>query len=245
MGRSFYEKEQEKIRNLIKLPLLELVLKFLPHLQLTQKETDDTWEIVAIQLSQIQFSEAINDKKTTEEIDAIPELNGIYVRQYFESMYEEFTKNIQRGIMEWNQVEALTGNRGVPFWYNPSSRADAILYQLYQLRGRDIEIMGIISSENLENKIRRQLKKELKVGPYGLNGQGEEVQNEKENADDIEEDDKLLESTDLLQEYKRSSEKQRNEILRQELIRKDKRIEQLTQENKRLLELNHDLLRLQ
>ena len=58
MGQSFYEKEQKKIKSTIKLPLLELVLKFLPHLQPTIQEKDDMWEIVTIELTNLQYSKS-------------------------------------------------------------------------------------------------------------------------------------------------------------------------------------------
>lgn len=251
MGKSFYAKEQEKIKALIKLPLLELVLKFLPHLQLTQKEKDDTWEIIAIQLTQIRFSESIAEKKSIEEIEELPELNGMYIRDYFDEIYQEFLKTMQFRIAEWNQAEAL--GRRLPFWFNPKDRVDTILYQLYQLRGRDIEIMAMISLENLENTIRKKLDRELKIADHQR--QGHDIKNNDKNntkavevtdatATDDGDVDTVFDSSELVEEYRKSLEKQKNDILRQELIRMDKRLQQLTQENKRLLELNHDLLRL-
>lgn len=128
MGQSFYEKEQKKIKSLIKEPLLELILKFLPHLQPTIQIKDDTWEIVAIELTNLRYSEILNSNNTNnnnkngksrtlsssssslsssgisikkpvtsnvvDEIESMPQLNGIYVREYFEELYKEFKKSL-------------------------------------------------------------------------------------------------------------------------------------------------------
>ncbi|RLV94911.1 hypothetical protein JA1_001405 [Spathaspora sp. JA1] len=226
MGKSFYEKEQEKIKALIKVPLLELVLQFLPHLQPSPRERDDTWEVVAIQLGQQQFTGALDDKKSIEELDSMPELNGFYIREVYEELYDTFRKSIQFR----NAVEAppmpIDGRTTVDslharaFLFNPKDRPEALLYTLYQMRHLDIEIMANVSRENLETSIRNHLKQQ-------------------QLSDDV---DHIPPTRELVQQYKKSAELKRNEILKQEINKKDKRLEQLTQENKRLLELNHDLL---
>ena len=167
MGQSFYEKEQKKIKSTIKLPLLELVLKFLPHLQPTIQEKDDMWEIVAIELTNLQYSKILssssssaatvttagtmasgglkNEKsysilqrtkllagqkpssKVVEELESMPELNGIYVRDYYEELFNKFKSDFQFSIA-MNRPDVLDGSRsGNPMMANIiKDRSDAL-----------------------------------------------------------------------------------------------------------------------
>ena len=85
MGQSFYEKEQKKIKSTIKLPLLELVLKFLPHLQPTIQEKDDMWEIVAIELTNLQYSKILSSNCLSDQ-------SGSNIKQYTNLLYVEEEK---------------------------------------------------------------------------------------------------------------------------------------------------------
>ncbi|EGW31777.1 uncharacterized protein SPAPADRAFT_62371 [Spathaspora passalidarum NRRL Y-27907] len=221
MGKSFYEKEQEKIRALIKIPLLELVLQFLPHLQPSQRQRDDTWEVVAIQLGQQRFSEAVHEKKSMEEVEAIPELNGFYIREMYEQLFANFKKEMQfRLAMQTAAVpNSSAGSPMRTLSFNPQDRAEALLFTLYQMQYWDVEMMAKVSQEKLEKSFRRYLEQQ-----------------------ELGEKDKLEVPLPVVHQYRKSVELKKNEILKEEISKKDKRLEQLAQENKRLLELNHDLL---
>ncbi|EMG45458.1 hypothetical protein SBY92_000345 [Candida maltosa Xu316] len=245
MAPSFYEQEQKKIKNAIKLPLLELVLKFLPHLQPTIQAKDDTWEIVAIQLTNLRYSEILankpspntakgskksNGNNVVEEIESIPELNGIYVRDYYEELFANFKKNIVF-MINLNRSENLQGRPGNDMGYLIKDRGDALLYELYKLEYKDIELISKISSETLEDKLRKHLEKLYKVSENGdAMDQDEEV------------DDGILDSKELLEHYRNSSVRDKNKMLQDQIVKQDKKLEQLKDENQRLLELNHELL---
>lgn len=264
MGQSFYEKEQKKIKSLIKEPLLELILKFLPHLQPTIQIKDDTWEIVAIELTNLRYSEILNSNNNNtnnnkngksrtlsssssslsssgisikkpvtsnvvDEIESMPQLNGIYVREYFEELYKEF-KKVYYFQLSVNRSEALHGRPMNELGYVAKDRCDAILYELLKLEYKDVELMSKISQEKLEEKYRKQLDKLYNVS------------NEEENVvkDDI--NDEILESKELLEKYKQGLSIIKNQLLQDEIVKKDKKLQQLKDENQRLLELNHELL---
>ena len=90
--------------------------------------------------------------------------------------------------------------------------------------------MSKISQEKLEEKYRKQLDKLYNVS------------NDEENVikDDINDD--VLESKELLEKYKQGLSIIKNQLLQDEIVKKDKKLQQLKDENQRLLELNHELL---
>lgn len=280
MGQSFYEKEQKKIKSTIKLPLLELVLKFLPHLQPTIQEKDDMWEIVAIELTNLQYSKILssssssaatvttagtmasgglkNEKsysilqrtkllagqkpssKVVEELESMPELNGIYVRDYYEELFNKFKSDFQFSIA-MNRPDVLDGSRsGNPMMANIiKDRSDALLYELYRLEFKDIELISKLSQEHLENKLSKQLNKLYKIPNHDDKQQeGDEDDEEGRNG----EYDAIFDSQELLEKYKTSLYNNKNQMLHDEITKKDKKLEQLKVENQRLLELNHELL---
>ncbi|RCK57879.1 hypothetical protein Cantr_06140 [Candida viswanathii] len=247
MGQSFYEKEQKKIKSLIKEPLLELILKFLPHLQPTIQAKDDTWEIVAIELTNLQYSEVLKSQNSAksrnslssssssgamtmkklvtsnvvDEIEAMPQLNGIYVREYFEELFKEFKKTYYFHL-------SINARRGMQ--YVVKDRCDAVLYELFKLEYKDLELIAKIGQEKLEANYRKQLDKLYNVTGHEENGVGDEV------------DDGILDSKELLEKYKKGLSVIKNQLLQDEIVKKDKKLQQLKDENQRLLELNHELL---
>ena len=251
MGQSFYEKEQKKIKSLIKEPLLELTLKFLPHLQPTIQAKDDTWEIVAIELTNLQYSKVLNSQKNPksrtssssssigmrnsvssnviDDIESMPQLNGIYVREYFEELFKEF-KKVYFFQLSVNRSEALQGRPMNQLGYVVKDRCDAILHELYKLEYSDLHLMAKIGQEKLEEKYRKQMDKLYNIS--GENGNALE--------DDI--DDGILDSKELLEKYRHALSIVKNQMLQDEIIKKDKKLQQLKDENQRLLELNHEFL---
>ncbi|CAX43160.1 conserved hypothetical protein [Candida dubliniensis CD36] len=287
MGQSFYEKEQKKIKSIIKLPLLELVLKFLPHLQPTVQEKDDTWEIVAIELTNLQYSKILSSSsssssaassslatasggqrgekpisilqrtkllagqkpssKVVEELESMPELNGIYVRDYFEELFNKFKSDFQFSIA-MNRPDTLDGSRSGNFMMANiiKDRSDALLYELYRLEFKDIELISKLSQEHLENKLRKQLNKLYKIPSHSQFHDDDKRQDG--HGDDNDEEvkdgkyDAIFDSQELLEKYKTGSVNNKNQMLQDEISKKDKKLEQLKVENQRLLELNHELL---
>ncbi|RCK64496.1 hypothetical protein Cantr_00356 [Candida viswanathii] len=255
MGQSFYEKEQRKIKSLIKEPLLELILKFLPHLQPTIQAKDDTWEIVAIELTNLQYSEVLKSQNSAksrnslsssssagalamkkpvtsnvvDEIEAMPQLNGIYVREYFEELFKEF-KRTYYFRLSINASETTDGRPRRDMQYVVKDRCDAILYELFKLEYKDLELIAKIGQEKLEANYRKQLDKLYNVTGHDENGVGDEV------------DDGILDSKELLEKYKKGLSVIKNQLLQDEIVKKDKKLQQLKDENQRLLELNHELL---
>lgn len=214
MAPSFYEKEQSRIKELIKQPLLELTLQHLPHLQSSKSSRQDVWEIVATKLNTYAYEQSLNP---SEKIDEIPILSGIFVEEIYNTLLDKFTKKLP--YLNYNG--ALVKAPPQRDWY--TERTDRLLCELCLTSGYDIELMAKLGKEKLENDLRRATE-------------------ETETAN-VEEDGVASPSTsNALQREKEKQLEKRIALLEQKLEEKNSQLEKLTNENKRLLELNHDML---
>lgn len=191
---SFFQKEKDRVEELIKDQLLLSVLQHLPHLQLTKSEQDDIWEIVAIDIS----------TNFTKSIEEFP-LNGLFMKEIFDKLYKNFTHKFQDiGIM---MSDDMIKNR-------IKDRNDFILFEIFKLRNFDLAIMSKLSQERYEASQRKRFDK-----------------------------DQDFDTKKLLDKYSDKKTVVTLDVLEKELEKKNKKLETLVEENKRLLELNHELLK--
>ncbi|WEJ95878.1 hypothetical protein PSN45_003409 [Yamadazyma tenuis] len=237
-SKSFYEQERDKIKEDLKLPLLELVLEYLPHVQESIKEQEDSWELIAIKLNDHRFVDAIRGgtsshpkgsktKNNSREfnLSELPMLSGVFVKELFESIMREFEDGVPQ--YNWNHriyrtrvVVPADGHQDGSIYYAfnfpvkeaYSQREDLICTELFYLKGIDVETKAKISKDKLIRRITEQ------------------------------ESEKTLRIAEDLNQARISTNDKRLEACIEELKKKDLRIETLDRENKRLMELNQTLL---
>lgn len=205
--KSFYKKEQERIEALIEVPLLELVLQYLPHFQITQEEQDATWEIIAINLNKYQYQAALDSSK--DGVDEVATLSGHYIKEIYDKLQLKF--NSRYAILE-----QMLAQPGTLVKRELETRSEHILHELSLLKGFDIEVMAKLSKERYENQQRAKFTRRM----------GKE-------------DEEVSESLKL---HQGNVDHNKLQMIEQELDKKNKRIDHLGDENKKLLELNHELI---
>ncbi|CAH2350508.1 hypothetical protein CLIB1423_01S11694 [[Candida] railenensis] len=220
MAPSFYEKEQSRIRELIKRPLLELTLQHLPHLQSSKSSRQDVWEIIATKLNTYAYEQSLNP---SEKVDEIPILSGIFVEEIYETLMDKFTKKLPYHHYNGGITVKAPPQRD---WY--SERTDRLLCELCLTSGYDIELMAKMGKEKLENDLRSatvdtEPSHEEESGGAGGGATSPSTSN-------------------ALQREKEKQLEKKIALLEQKLEEKNSQLEKLTNENKRLLELNHDML---
>ena len=192
--------------------MLELVLQYLPHHQPTEQDLLDTWEMVAIDLNNYQLNNTLNTTRD-DEIAEVPTLTGLYIKEIYQARQDKFDDNF-----------LFVGTHAVKYKF--TKKADLILYELNQMNGRGVELLAKVSLENLENRLRARY---FPKSAHTANGT--------ETTEEVYKD-----TATSLQEHKDDLQKLKLEIYEQELSKKNKRISQMETENKKLLDLNHDLL---
>lgn len=216
-NQSFFDQERKRVEKLIKTPLLELVLEYLPHLQLTVQEQDDCWESIAIKLNDIQFKEKI--KQNIKDMEELPTLSGAFVKELFLTIMKEFQKAVYYFNMENKIYRAEIANPHsqqstmffafqLPVKDAYTERDDIICCELFYLKALDVETKAKLAKERFYNNVKN-----------GVDFTKQELERTKVDLD----------SGRL------------NEAL-EELKRLHKKIENLDRENKRLMELNQSLL---
>lgn len=228
---SFFRKEQERVEKLIKDPLLELILTHLPHLQSTVAEQEDTWEIVAIKVNSYPY------ETNTGEDTEIPTLNGPYVKEVYGKLMKDFMlrcyylnrdSNVFQSNITTDRNAALYTTAHLPVREILTLHADRILCELYYLKGYDVEVLTKLSKERYENSQRKTFEDRFKAmtaepadegAKYSAGGTATQLQN-----------------------LKAQQEKQKLQDIEKELSKLQLKVEQLNLENKRLLELNHELV---
>lgn len=212
---SFYKKERERIESRIDEPMLELVLQYLPHHQPTEQDQLETWEMVAIDLNNYQLSKTLNTTRD-DEIDEVPTLTGLYIKEIYQARQDKFDEILLQ--------KKFMGTQAVKYGF--TKKTDLILYELNELNGCGVELLAKVSLENLENRLRARY---FPKSAHTANGT--------ETTEEVYKD-----TPTSLQEHKDNLQKLKLEIYEQELSKKNKRISQMENENKKLLDLNHDLL---
>ncbi|ODV79327.1 uncharacterized protein CANTADRAFT_6468 [Suhomyces tanzawaensis NRRL Y-17324] len=215
---SFYKKERQRIAAIIEEPLLIQVVQHLPHLQLTVEEQESKWEIVAINVNNYQFTKAFEQENAKEHIE-FPTLNGLYLKEMFEGLEQNFKR--QMDIRDRERMFPNSSETDAIQYCN--TRSEFLLYELHRLKGYDAKVLADLGKEQYEKEQRARFEKSLQA-PQG-------------GDYEVDEDTKKL-----IDEFKDALEKIRLEAYEKELTKKKKRVDQLMSENKRLLELNHDLL---
>ncbi|CAK7905719.1 hypothetical protein CAAN3_08S02190 [[Candida] anglica] len=210
---SFYKNEQKRIEALIKEPLLELVLQYLPHLQVggaTNRE--DVWEVVAMKLNTHRVAATLESRDNRDNrTDEIPIFSGRYVADVFKKLIDEYSTKVRRSSLghECNAEAARMKERS-------SDRVDALLYELYILRYYDVEVMAKLSKERLEECAKEIIYGDTNGGPTT--------------------------TKDVLAAAKEQSAIDERELYEAKLAQKMAQLDKLTEDNKRLLDLNHELL---
>lgn len=223
-SESFFRKEQARVESLIKEPLLELILTHLPHLQPSVAEQEDTWEIVAIKVNSYPYD------TTTGEDAQIPTLNGPYVKDVFDKLMKEFVLRslyVRSNLMMYQVTLASDATSQLPVREALTLRVDRILCELFYLKGYDVEVLTKLSKERFENNQRKSFEERFKT----MNA-----------VHSDEKTDEVGETVTQLHNLKVQQEKQRVQDYEKELAKLQQKVEQLKSENKRLLELNHELL---
>lgn len=231
-NKSFFDLERKKIEKSLTLPLLELVLEHLPHLQATIQQQDDIWEMIAIKLNNHQFVDTfVNESRTKDNHDEkispdeLPTLNGVFIKELYEKIMNSFESGVQsfnwnKRIYRANVIMANGSNNqgsmylafNLPIKEAYTSKEDIICCELFYMKSLTVETQAQIA--------RQKLIENLKAEPQAV-----------------------------LQDIKSSLEVAKTELNNiklqsclQELDRKNHRIETLDKENKRLMELNQELL---
>lgn len=213
---SYYKKEQKRIIEEVGDLLLELVLQFLPHLQFHESARLDMWEVVAIKINNLRVSQQVAETRgDIEKVEEIPQLNGLFVSELYEKMMKDWKLKhifLNPHTHQWTRPEDIKTNM--------STHRDSLLFQLYQLTGYGYEVMADLAKEKLEESHRLMFNKEFNGGDdNGPSTLGELLAKHRDNSSDV----KL-------------------ELLEKELKKAQQKLALVEAENKRLLELNHDLL---
>lgn len=216
-NKSFFDQERKRVEKLIKTPLLELVLEYLPHLQLSVQEQDDCWEIIAIKLNDIQFKEKI--KLNIKQMEELPTLSGAFVKELYFTIMKEFQMAVSDFNMEnriyraeivnpHSQQSTMFFAFRLPVKDAYTERDDIICCELFYMKALDVETKAKLAKERFYNNV--------KNGPQYTK---QELERAKDDLDKSRLDDAL-----------------------KELEKLQKKIENLDRENKRLMELNLSLL---
>lgn len=217
---SFYNKERKRVTEIIRLPLLEYVLQYLPHLQLTQKLQDDLWEMIAIKLNTHQFKTSLQHS-LGETMEELPTLNGIFIKEIFETIMEKFVNNISvvnsSKRIYYNGLFESSGNNSaiqyvafrLPVIHAYDTKEDQLCCELFYMKNLEVEVKAKRARDSFIDQVT--------------------------NHD-------LVDSSKQLHDVKSNLENEKLEVCLQELKKKDLRIEYLNEENKRLMELNQQLL---
>lgn len=224
-SKSFFDIERKKVEKLLKVPLLELVLEYLPHLQGDEQQEDDLWELISIKLNDYQFNSAVQGRNEDLQVDEMPTLNGSFVKELFHKIMKTFENEVQG--FNWNNriyrtnILMSTDNRhqgsmyfafNLPVKEAYSEKDDLLCCELFYMKGLHVETRAQLARERFLATQRNPPSREKK--PTGLE----------------------------LTNVKAELEAYRLETCLEELQKRKQRIEQLNTENKRLMELNQTLL---
>ena len=249
---SFFKQEQERIESIIKEPLLEYVLQDLPHLQTTKEQQDDIWEMIAIKLNTDQFQSTLTSTdNNNKEVDEIATLNGPYINDLYIKLMDDFMQRVY-SINRYKQIYKAEYTRPpdggpAPIGYAAFSlpireilaeRTDKLLCELFYLKGYDIEVMAKLSKERFEEQQRNEHKNKLAVA----NNLNQDQEPHKESLDNTSADDDKEKTHKALEQMKEQLGKLKLDFYEKEFVKKNKKLDQLNNENKRLLELNHELV---
>lgn len=215
LKKSYFKEQKKKVDELIRTPLLELVLIHLPHLQPNQRQQDDMWEVVAIKLNNTDFEER------DAELVEVPTFNGFSVKK----AYEELMASFKNSVRDVNKDVALHSpgmtlnlqNPHIPVRELYTQRHNRILCELFFLSHYDVEVMANLAKERVEAQHKAAFEKHF----GGDDESGAPV---------------------ALDRLVASSEKDKIQRLESRLEEKSKRIEFLENEIRRLLDLNHELV---
>lgn len=223
-GKSFYKQQQDLIREELGEELLELTLKYLPHLQ-PQKQQNDYWELIAIKLNEHLALKRIEERRNEnpqQSLDEIPTINGPRVKEIFEYEMKHTVLSIHA------QPDKDSSSNFVVIV--PRERKPRIVHELRALWNYDVELLAEKSKTKLRGSWDRYLEDEYR---------------EIESSAAKKEEDESGKNTqaELFVEKAR-------EVLREKLIeslmgqisQRDKKIDKLSGEVKKLLDLNHALV---
>ncbi|CUM65167.1 uncharacterized protein PRCAT00002795001 [Priceomyces carsonii] len=239
-GQSFYKKEKKRITAIIKEPLLEYVLMYLPHLQWGDQAKGDMWEVVAISLNNHEFT--VDPKQSSEVPQGayLPTFNGTYVKEIYDQLMSDFRVR----FVIHNDSPNRSSLYHLPMKEVLDDRCDRLLCELFYSCSHDVEVMSNLSKERYEKQYRAVYEQITSSLGLSLNvKEGDKFSDEETAKLDESLDNKEEPSTRrMLNNAQRNQFNLKIESLEKELEKRDKRAEQLTEENKRLLELNHDLI---
>ncbi|KAK6459684.1 uncharacterized protein RJT20DRAFT_125033 [Scheffersomyces xylosifermentans] len=245
---SFFAEERQKLISSLEVPLLESVLTYLPHHQLTTEAEDDTWEIVAINLNNQQFIRTMEESDKEKHLEELPTLNGLFVKEIYNDLYQKFISNLPFWASQPGQPPYQVDDETLKRKFD--SKANFLLFELYRLRGLGAETLAKISREKYEEQQRKAFSdKRRKRRSFNVTeGQYiaiEDVDGQRTNGEKGEEedaDDEVFSKKKSLEVHRAESLEKQLEVLKKELVKQKKRHEQIVRENASLLELNHELV---
>lgn len=226
-NNSFFKKKQDRIIKIIEEKLFELVLQYLPHLQLTTDEQEDMWELVAIKINDFYFRQTFNlCRQTSEKLEELPIFNGDYVKNVFISLYDKFIRELKC----CEKVDSLRYATPDEIKFRLKKRKDFLLYQIDILKFYDVELMSKLSKENFE-KAQRERQNLTCVNCA-----------EKKLTYDSGAGKLLSTSKNMLYNEKLVLLNEKIKFYESELHKMEQKVDDLKKKNKTLLEFNHDLI---
>jgi len=182
-------------------------------------------ELVLQHLPHLQIGKEQQDN--TWEVIAI-KINNQLIKENFEAMNDVPTLNglFVKDIYEGSMKEF---KRGIPFNYEQhgdiemvrrglTSRKQHLLLEIFLLLSYDIEVMAKLAKEHYEENQRKIFKHNMSPETSEYNPEN------------------------LLEKFQQNHENVKLQVIEEELEKRAKKIQQLADENKQLLELNHELL---
>ncbi|ODV97075.1 hypothetical protein PACTADRAFT_32571 [Pachysolen tannophilus NRRL Y-2460] len=192
-SKSFYQQEEERKFNLIKLPLLQLTLENLPFAEFTVELEDDKWETVAVRINSLFPQENLT-------------YSGLYMKEKYEKLYKNFMGNYKALLMGQSPIPIILEN-----FFLQQSEEDYYLYNIFKLQHYNVQVIAKLAQDNFEEEARRNFIKNKTLLSSKIYKNNENYEKMGNTA--------LISKIDYLQN---------------ELDKKDRKIEQLIQENKNL-----------
>lgn len=223
-SKSFYKQQQDQIREELGEELLELTLRYLPHLR-PQKQQNDYWELIAIKLNEtlaLKRIEERHDAGPRQSLDEISTINGPRVKEIYEYEMKQYVPSFHPRPAGSNQAADIE-------IYVPRGRKKRIIHELKSLQNYDVEIITEIS----KGKLRESWEQHLE-------GDFEDTQVSSE--DGAQDENAKNQAGSLLEKARETLKEKLIESLMDQIALRDQKVDKLTREVKKLLDLNHALV---
>ena len=222
-SKSFYKQQQDQIREELGEELLELTLRYLPHLR-PQKQQNDYWELIAIKLNETLALKRIGERHDTgprQSLDEISTINGPRVKEIYEYEMKQYVPSFHPRPAGSSQGADIA-------IYGPRGRKERIIHELKSLQNHDVEIITEISKNKLRESWEQHLENDFK--------------DTQTSEDDEQDEEPKNKAGSLLEKARESLKEKLIESLMDQIALRDRKVDKLTREVKKLLDLNHALV---